>query len=430
MERLLEIARRKAYRVEVFSQATASDGVSFENAKLKDIESSMLSGVGLTVMKSGRLGTAYTRNLIDREGLVDNALAALAGGVEADYELAPAAKLPALETYDAAIETLTSAGLVEECARVTGSLAARTTGQVNVSAGRNVTTVRVLNSSGLDASVRSSAYYCYFAVHYPGSYSSVARHVEGRGFTPAPDEDLDYVVTTYNASLKEVKAPSGPTRVLFLPSTMYALVWRLGAATTGRAVYEKVSPLREKVGEQVLSPLLTFTDAPLDDRLPGARAFDDEGTACRDRVLLERGVLRGFYTDRFYAWKLGTEPTGNGWRDDITARPAAAVQHVRLEPGKHSLAALLREMGRGVIVGGALGAHSGNILNGDYSIGLAPGLWVENGEVVGQVKDAMVAGNVYEDLKRVVAVGDRVRPGYLGRFPELLLDGVNFATRG
>ena len=91
---------------------------------------------------------------------------------------------------------------------------------------------------------------------------------------------------------------------------------------------------------------------------------------------------------------------------------------------------LLKEMGTGVVVAGVLGAHSGNILNGDYSIGLSPGLWVENGEIAGRVKDAMVAGNVYEDLKNVVALGDRQHAGFMGRFPALLLDGVSFATRG
>ena len=44
---------------------------------------------------------------------------------------------------------------------------------------------------------------------------------------------------------------------------------------------------------------------------------------------------------------------------------------------------ILKVMGRGIIVAGAMGAHSGNIPNGDFSIGLSPGLYVENGEVVG-----------------------------------------------
>jgi len=76
-----------------------------------------------------------------------------------------------------------------------------------------------------------------------------------------------------------------------------------------------------------------------------------------------------------------------------------------------------------------MGAHSGNLLHGDYSVGLAPGLWVENGEIVGVVKDSMMAGNVYEDMKNVLAVGDTVQDAPMGRFPALLLDNVSFSAR-
>jgi PmbA protein len=218
--------------------------------------------------------------------------------------------------------------------------------------------------------------------------------------------------------------------VLLLPEFVYALLWRLDVGTNARNVYEKASPLTGRVGERVLSDKLTITDKPLDDRLPGARAFDDEGTPCRDLTLFERGVLRSFYNDRFYARKTGTEPTGHGFRGDVTTRPMPSLTHLSMAPGEHSLAELLKLMGRGVIVAGLMGAHSGNILNGDYSIGLSPGLWVEDGTIVGVVKDAMVAGNVYEDLKNVVGVGDTARVAFSGHFPALLLDNVSFTARG
>jgi PmbA protein len=210
---------------------------------------------------------------------------------------------------------------------------------------------------------------------------------------------------------------------------VYALVWRLARASNAKAAYEKVSPLADRIGEKLLSDNLTLADEPLNDAEPGARAFDDEGTPCRNHKLFDRGVFTGFYNDRFYARKTGTEPTGNGYRGDITAPPGPSLGHMAIAPGDKSLADLLKLMGRGVVVAGVMGAHSGNLMHGDYSIGLAPGLWVENGEIVGVVKDSMVAGNVYEDLKNVVAVGDTAQHAPMGRFPALLLDNVSFSAR-
>jgi PmbA protein len=266
-------------------------------------------------------------------------------------------------------------------------------------------------------------------VFYPGSYSGIHRACAAKAFTSFPDGDLQFIADTYNASMKEAKGVPGRSRALFLPDALYALVWRLARASNAKAVYEKVSPLAGRIGEKILSDRFTLADEPLNDRLPGARAFDDEGTPCRDRRLFDRGVLTGFYNDRFYARKTGSEPTGNGYRGDVTSPPGPSLEHMTILPGDKSLADLLNLMGRGILVGGVMGAHSGNLMHGDYSIGLAPGLWVEDGAIVGLVKDSMVAGNVYEDLKNVIAVGDTAYHAPMGRFPAVLLDNISFSAR-
>ena len=138
-------------------------------------------------------------------------------------------------------------------------------------------------------------------------------------------------------------------------------------------------------------------------------------------------MLKNFYCDLSYARKLTLTPTGNGFRGDITSKPVPALEHLTIQPGDKSLPELLGMMKRGLIVAGAMGAHSGNILHGDYSIGLAPGIYVEDGVIVGRVKDAMIAGNVYETLRNVVAIDNRVCASYMGRFPAVLVDDVSVA---
>jgi PmbA protein len=86
-------------------------------------------------------------------------------------------------------------------------------------------------------------------------------------------------------------------------------------------------------------------------------------------------------------------------------------------------------MDRGIIIAGALGAHSGNIPNGDFSIGLSPGIYVENGTIKGRIKDAMVAGNIYEVMRNVVAIEDSLHTGMAGYYPAVLFDNINVAGR-
>jgi PmbA protein len=220
-----------------------------------------------------------------------------------------------------------------------------------------------------------------------------------------------------------------------MPQAMYTLIWRLQSATSGEALYHKQSPMADRLGEKVFDEKLTIIDNPIDDTKPGARAFDDEATPCREVSIVEQGVLKNYYHDLYYAAKMKTDPTGHGFKDSrwpgdkISIKPVPSLQHLTIEPGEGSFEQLIRSMDRGIIVCGALGAHSGNIPNGDFSIGLSPGLYVEQGEIRGRIKDAMIAGNIYDVMNHVVGIEDKVHAAYTGYYPAVLFDDVSVATK-
>jgi PmbA protein len=436
MEQLLEMAKKVADQVEVYSLHETSDVIRFENAKLKEIESKVQDGISLRIIKDGKLGFSYTKNLINREGLLENALHSLRGGVEVLFDLPRTIDPPSVNSYDPSIEDLSNGTIVDECQRVCHGLISRTKGQINLGSSRHVSGIRVINSHGTDLSARSSFYSFGAEILYPGSYAAINRQTVHKTFKRTPEDDIEFILSLYNASQKEVHPKGGGMKVLFLPEALYALVWRIQSATSGRNIYQKVSPVMEKRGEKLLDEKLTLYDDPLSDRMPGARTFDDEGTACRTLSIINQGVLENFYYDLFYAGKLKVSPTGHGYKismwggETVSFRPSPALEHLYMRPGKKSFKDLLSLMDKGVIVAGAMGAHSGNILNGEYSIGLSPGLYVEGGEVVGQVKDAMVAGNVFETMKHIIEMEDTLHPGYTGVFPAVLFENVIVATKG
>jgi predicted Zn-dependent protease len=41
----------------------------------------------------------------------------------------------------------------------------------------------------------------------------------------------------------------------------------------------------------------------------------------------------------------------------------------------------------------------------------------------------MVAGNIYEVMKNVLAIEDTLHPAMMGTFPAILFDGVSVATK-
>lgn len=435
MERLLEMAKKVCDQAEVYHVEESTDGVSFENAKLKNIESKVQSGVSLRILKDGKMGFAYTKNLLHPEDLLEHALDSLKGEVEAPFDFPLTKEVPQLETYDPSVETLPTSALVEECQRVCDHLASRTKGQINVSAGRAVIRRRILNGHGTDLSTVSSIYSLNTEILYPGSYSAIQRQFVDKKFGKTPQEHLDFSLALYNASAEEARVKGGRMKVLFLPETLYVLIWRLQSATNGKNVYHGVSPLIGKQGEKVFDCQLTVYDDPLNDTLPDARGFDDEATRCQRLLVIDSGKIANFYYDLFYASKLKANPTGHGYKtslwggETVSFKPSPSLEHLFVSPGDRSFFELVRMIDRGLIIGGAMGAHSGNIQNGDYSIGLSPGLYVEGGEIVGHVKDAMVAGNIFETMKEIVAIENEIHPAFAGTFPAVLFENISVATK-
>lgn len=435
MEQLLALATKAADQAEVFACEQVTDTVSYQNARLHTIETNFLSGVSLRIIKDGRLGFAYTRNLKDRQELVDNARHSLEGGVEAAYALPSTTGPRPLDTYDDSVRALTGEQLADEAGRVCDLLRSGTDGEIAVSAFTSRDTVRVLNHAGTDLSRQSSSAGTYGDVTYPGSGSGIGRTHFDKRLQPMPDSLLAEIVDLYAQGRRTVEPKGGRMQVLFMPGSMITLLWRLTSGLSGRSVYENISPLAGLQGERVFSDALTVVDDPLDDAYPGATAFDDEGVPCGRLTLVDNGVLRSFYCDLKYAGKLGVPSTGHGFRtgpwgsDPVAIRPAPALAHLFIRPGTATLQQLIAMMDRGLIIEGALGAHSGNIPNGDYSIGVSPGLYVEHGRIVGRVKDAMATGNIYDTLRRVVELGDTLSPSFGGaRVPPMLCDGVSVTT--
>jgi PmbA protein len=435
MEKTISLARKHSDQAELYSLEQTQNMVRLEDAKLKDIQSTMQSGTSIRLLKNQKLGFAYTRSLNNREELVQNALASLKGGVDVKFDLPLTTNVPTLNTYDDNITQTTNTAIVNECRRIFSFLEQKTKGQVNIHAGTITSRMKIVNTAGTNLSTNASYYSITVMILYPGSATGIDQSFAFKTFQKVDEAHLNTLAELYNQGEKELEAAGGRLKVLFMPDVMYALVWRLQSATSGESLYHKQSPLANRLGERIFSEKLTVVDDPLDDTKPGARAFDDEGVACKRRVIVDKGILKNYYYDLNYAAKLNVEPSGHGFKtsrwatDTISIEPTPALRYITFEKGKKTFRQLIHEMDKGIIICGALGAHSGNIPNGDFSIGLAPGLYVENGEIVGRIKDAMIAGNIYEIMKRVIGIENAIHPAYTGYYPAVLFEDINVATK-
>lgn len=436
MEKILKIAKEKKSEAEVYSYFESSDSLSFENADFKDISSSKTFGISLRIIKNGLIGYSYTKNLKNPEELVKNALIGIKEKVESSFDFPYTEDVKKIKTFDEKLEKISNIDIVEECERIIKEVKKRTKGQINLSAGRTISEISILNTKGTRLTKKVSNCGFHIMINYPNTYAGIQRLFISRSFKKMDEEIIEFVTSLYNKSQKIVNPKGGKMKVLFLPEMMFVLLWRISSGTSGESLYLKETPIADKLGKKIFSEKLTIVNDPLDEESVYVTPFDDEGVKTNKFPIIEKGILKNFFFDLYYAGKTDKKSTGNGFRsgmwggDPIRIRPRPILCSIKIEKGEKSFEELIKMMDKGMIVAGQLGAHSGNIPNGDFSIGLSPGIYVEDGKIKGRVLDAMVSGNIYEVMNNVVAIEEKIHPSYLGYYPSILFDNVSVATKG
>jgi PmbA protein len=184
--------------------------------------------------------------------------------------------------------------------------------------------------------------------------------------------------------------------VLYEAPVATSLIGHFVGAVSGGSLYRKSSFLLDQLGKPVFSKNIHIEDIPDIPRGLASGAFDDEGVKTRHRVIVEKGVLQGYFLGSYSARKLGMKSTGN----------SGGNHNLIVQPGKLDFDGLLKKMGRGLLVTELLG-QGVNPVTGDYSRGAA-GFWVEHGEIQYPVEEITIAGNLKDMYRHIAAVGSDV----------------------
>jgi PmbA protein len=186
--------------------------------------------------------------------------------------------------------------------------------------------------------------------------------------------------------------------VLFAPEVARGLIGHMVSAVSGGSLYRKASFLLDHVGKRVLPEFVHIAERPRLRRGQASSTFDSEGVATVDSDLVRNGVLQRYVLGSYSARKLGLESTGN----------AGGIHNLIVSTGNDDFAALLKRMGRGLLVTEVMG-QGVSIVTGDYSRGAA-GFWVEDGAIAYPVEEITIASNLRQMLLGIAAIGSDVDP--------------------
>ena len=188
--------------------------------------------------------------------------------------------------------------------------------------------------------------------------------------------------------------PTCEVPVLFSSELAGGLFGSFLGAVSGGNLYRKSSFLEGAIGQRLFPEWMTIDERPHLVGAMGSSAFDGDGLATYAKPFVENGDLVSYILSTYSGRKLGLPSTAN----------AGGVHNLFVSHGTEDQAALIRRMGRGLLVTELMGSGL-NMVTGDYSRGAA-GFWVENGEIQFPVQEVTIAGNMRDMFKQIVAVGN------------------------
>ncbi len=294
----------------------------------------------------------------------------------------------------------------------------------------------VKNSEGASVSAQQSQFVSANSLGFMGGFATT-RHYISCSVIAGDGEDMqrddwyvsqrdprsfvdaatvgDYAARRALSRLGGRKLKTRKCPVIFEAPLATGLIGSFVHAISGGALYRKTSFLLDSLGQQLFPDFVRISERPHISGGFGSSYFDDDGVATHDREVVTAGVLQGYFLSTYSARKLGLQTTGN----------AGGAHNLLVQPGRHDLKGLLREMGSGLLVTELLG-QGVNYVTGDYSRGAA-GYWVEKGEIAYPVEEITIAGNLRDMLRGIAAIGNDIEKRGSKQVGSILIERMTIA---
>ena len=430
LDQIIQKAMQKAQAAQVSLNTQEMSEVNFENDRLKSAKSSQRTDIQLKVILDGKVGISTTTDPGDVDGVVSKALAAAQFGSPVHYTLPSQQPATQVKTYDPALLPLSKQEMIHM-------------GQSMLDMIKSYDP-EIVAGAGISKSIQSTQFANSIGATYADEHTNFSLAAGGQ-LTRGTDillagesigqkrRQLDFedvasrAIEYFRMAERIATVQTGEMPVIFTPGGLIALLLSLGLALDGKQVLLGASPLKDKLGQLITDSRFTLVDNPLEDYASQSSSFDDEGVTRKTTPLVENGLLRNFIYDLDTAGQAGVQPTGHGANRRYT--------NLIISPGDAPFSDMLKSVRQGLLVHSYLGLGQGNPMNGEFSVNLALGYKIENGEIVGRVKNVMLAGNAYQALKQIMAISQERQwlggpfSRFSGMFPYIQVDKLNVVTK-
>jgi PmbA protein len=413
-EQLVKNSLKKgADAAEIYIESGRQLSIEVRNGDIETVQEAATAGVGIRVFVQGRMAFASSNDF--REAALDDAVgraiefaksttADEANVLPDDRSVIEVAGLFDPEIAKVPLETKI------ELAKTTEKLAmkdSRITKSAGSAYGEGEEEVVIANSNGLLKSMKAAASsFGVSVVAEKGEQKSSGSEFCTRRFfadLKKPEEVAAKAARDAYEMLDPKLVKTQKAAVIFDSDVAGALLGGILGAINGERVLQGASFLAKKLGQRIGSEMLTVIDDGTRPKGPASAPFDGEGVTTQKRVIIEKGVLKGFLYNTIVAKRAGVKSTGNAARGGFAGIPGIGPHNFYLEAGTAKSEDIIKATEVGLWLKEITG-YGINPVNGQFSGG-ASGFWIQDGKVAFPVKGLTVAGTADEMFNGIDMLG-------------------------
>ncbi|MGB9233122.1 MAG: metalloprotease TldD [Terriglobales bacterium] len=228
------------------------------------------------------------------------------------------------------------------------------------------------------------------------------------------------------------EAPAGDMEVVLGPGWPGVLLHEaVGHGLEADFNRKKTSAFAGLIGKRVASEKCTVVDNGTMPWRRGSLNVDDEGQPTQETVLIEKGILKGYLSDKLSAKLMGLADTGNGRRESYEHIPMPRMTNTYMLAGQDDPQDIIRSVKNGVYAVN-FGGGQVDITNGKFVFSASEAYLIENGQITAPIKGATLIGNGPDVLTRVSMVGNDLKldegVGTCGKDGQAVPVGVGIPT--
>jgi len=159
-----------------------------------------------------------------------------------------------------------------------------------------------------------------------------------------------------------------------------------------------------RIGQKVASELITVIDDGRDPGQRGTAAMDDEGTATQRTVLIEKGILKTYLSDRKHAEKLGIRRSGNARRESFRHLPICRMTNTMIASGDSDPDEIVRSVKDGIFVK-KMGGGQVDVVSGNFAFEVTECYRIRDGKLAEPLRGATLVGQGPKLMSEIDMVG-------------------------